>query len=74
MAKVLICDCCGKPTKRLAAKLWYAPADGPQRVEKYSHHLDVGECCHLKVRNQFNWRQRQSREQYHNRSRREVAT
>lgn len=74
MAKMVICDICGKPTDQVAAKLWYAPTEGPQRVERYTHHLDVGDCCHHKVMNQFKWHKRQTATQYRNRNRRKVAS
>lgn len=46
MGRVLICDVCRKPTKRIAAKVHLILLNGQTyAASDYSHHADVGECC-----------------------------
>lgn len=56
--QVVICDVCGKPTEKVAGKIYFAPPmdDAPQEGQKkrksfwnYTHSADVGECCKTKM-------------------------
>lgn len=64
----LRCDICRKPTERIVAKLFYGPIiSGVNRAvhSNYTHHADVGVCCHKKILRLFNFKQRMTAVQYH---------
>lgn len=59
MARQTICDVCGKPTERIALKL-YKTQFGKDHSE-YTDHADVGTCCVLKI-NEISWSPRRRKE------------
>jgi hypothetical protein len=63
VGSVIICDVCGKPTERVALKLFKAPTDdsGVKGHNDYTSSCDVGPCCVLKI-NQISWHPRKKRE------------
>jgi hypothetical protein len=75
MAKLIVCDICGKPTQ-VRAKMFLADLAlrGNGSIHgNYNFHLDVGECCYQRVRKAFKWHKRLSSEEYHE-SRRQQST
>ena len=69
MAKVLVCDICGKATEQIVGKIFYTPltrANGATNSfhNKYQLHGDVGTCCEGKLKRGFRWRQRVSAQVY----------
>lgn len=61
MAKVLTCDCCGKPTDQIIIKMFKAPKHSKTDHSHYTHHADVGICC-INTMNKINWQPRIKRE------------
>lgn len=60
------CDICGKALTEdnpKACKLYLSPAVGGKiwRHNEYTSHLDVGNCCLLKVKQFGKWQRRKSR-------------
>lgn len=63
----VICDICKKPTKKIVDKLFLTPMiAGVSRGvhSNYTHHLDVGECCHGRLLKSFNFRVRLTAAEY----------
>ena len=58
MAKVLVCDACGNPTKRLVKKLFLGERTGKMTHSDYTHHADVGECCAARIDRIIRWQPR----------------
>lgn len=61
-----VCDVCGKPTKKIVGKIHFIPAGNgsPVRHSNYTHHADVGSCCHKKLLSGLRWRKRVTAEVY----------
>jgi hypothetical protein len=65
--EVLVCDICKKETKKIIGKLHFIPSiPGVQKAvhSNYSHHLDVGACCKDRLLKGFNFRKRETAEEY----------
>lgn len=71
MARVLVCDVCGKPTEEIVAKMFISPLRRGVTAHHaaYSHRLDVGACCQPKVMKAFRWVKRTTAKEYHERKR-----
>lgn len=71
MAREVKCDICRKPTEKIVGKLFFAPIVQGARTfhSKYSHHADVGICCKDRLLRGFDFRERTSAEEYHERRR-----
>lgn len=67
MGRSLTCDRCGKPTNRIAMKLYLTPVNGSSDLRRlmsnYTGHVDIGECCASLVTQGFKWQKRQKRKQ-----------
>lgn len=64
------CDICHKPTEAIVAKLHFIPRmPGASRSihSNYTHHADVGLCCKERLLRGFNFRERITAEEYHER-------
>lgn len=61
MARVQMCDVCGKPTERVVVKLYKAPKENSRSDHsRYKAHADVGACCVTKI-NEIQWQERQTK-------------
>lgn len=63
----LVCDVCKKPTERIVGKLFFTPSIpgvSSKVHSNYSHSCDVGVCCQARLLKEFNFRKRQTFDQY----------
>lgn len=63
----LVCDICKKPTERIVGKIQFIPSiPGVSKAvhSNYTHHADVGACCQNRLLKGFNFRKRETAEQY----------
>lgn len=58
MARVIICDVCRRPTKRLVFKLYLGEWGNRNSHADYTHHADIGECCAANVQEMVRWQKR----------------
>ena len=72
MATTKTCDGCGKPITEdnpIVLKLFSAPVKkGETRSTHsyYNRHMDIGQCCVVKVNGLGKWQKRQTRKEYNN--------
>lgn len=56
------CDVCGKPTTKIAYKLFLSEKNGRSDHSNYTAHADVGECCQVAVKRDIKWQPRKKQE------------
>ena len=62
MAKVKVCDGCGKPIKEVVAKMFYSDMNDekmkPSHHSHYTMHADLGICCAPRFKTAVRWQKR----------------
>lgn len=64
MAKVQVCDACGKPTTKIMFKLFLTDVSESNSRHHHSHydrHADIGECCADQFQGSIQWTTRKKK-------------
>lgn len=68
MARQYRCDVCSRNTDEIVAKLFVTPMirgrGGNAFNSNYTHHCDVGVCCHERLMKGFQWQERKTAAEY----------